>query len=318
MHAAPLQENCSHRSVFLADALEGLTASPPSLPSKYFYDETGSRLFDQICDLDEYYLTRVETEIMERHAGDMAAHIGTGTRLIEYGSGSSVKTRVLLDHLSDPLAYVPVDISAEHLLQTADELSKEYPDLDVQPVVADFTQPFQIPATEPPSERRCIYFPGSTIGNFTPQAGRQLLAAMADCGGEEAGLLIGFDLQKDVDVLEAAYNDEAGVTAAFNKNLLHRINAELDGDIAVEQFEHSAFYNDRDGRIEMHLVSRSEQKVSINGHEIAFATGESIRTEYSHKYTLDGFAQTAEQVGWQCNHVWTDDSEYFAVMYLER
>lgn len=317
MSAAALLAHPAPQATFMEDALQGLKQSPPSLPSKYFYDEVGSRLFDQICDLDEYYLTRTETAIMQEHAGAMAACIGPATRLIEYGSGSSVKTRTLLDHLAAPLGYVPVDISAEHLLQTSEQLSQEYPELHIQPIATDFTQPFSVPALDGPPERRCIYFPGSTIGNFTPQAGRELLDNMAYCAGDQAGLLIGIDLQKDPTVLEAAYNDAAGVTAAFNKNLLHRIKHELAGDVSVDQFEHSAFYNDRHGRIEMHLVSRCPQTISLQGHSFPFNAGDTIRTEYSHKYTLDGFTATAKQCGWHCQQVWTDVNDYFAVMYFE-
>ena len=303
---------------FLNDVIEGLTAPAPSLPSKYFYDDVGSALFDRICDLDEYYPTRLETGIMLDHGEEIADRLGANVRLVEYGSGSSRKTRVLLDHLVDPSLYAPVDISAEHLMRTADRLAAEYPRLNVSPVVADFTMSVEIPACDSLECKTCVYFPGSTIGNFVPSDAIQLLADIADSLGTGDGLLIGFDLRKEVAVIEAAYNDRAGVTAAFNKNVLYRINAELGADFDVEQFAHLAFYNDLAGRIEMHLVSQCEQVVTIGDRAFHFGWGDTIRTEYSHKYTVDGFAKMAAQVGWRRKDVWTDVRNNFAVMYLER
>jgi dimethylhistidine N-methyltransferase len=302
---------------FLNDVLRGLSAVQRSIPSKYFYDSAGSSLFDQICELDEYYPTRTETAIMEQCADQMANALGQDVRLVEFGSGASVKTRVLIDHLIDPVSYVPVDISGEHLLQTADELSAEYPLLDVSPIVADFMQPFKLPTAKLGTARTCVYFPGSTIGNFRPPVASRLLRSIADCCDADGGLLIGFDLQKDPSVIEDAYNDRLGVTAEFNKNLLRRINRELGADFDVDQFEHVAFYNEPAGRVEMRLLSSRAQRVSIAGDCFDFQWGESILTEYSHKYTMDGFEQLAMSAGWTRRSVWTDDRDYFAVMYLE-
>ena len=314
----PVSQTANSSIDFLNDVIEGLLAPTRSLPSKYFYDEIGSALFDEICELDEYYPTRLETEIMVDGGEEIADRLGSNVRLVEFGSGSSRKTRVLLDHLVDPSLYVPIDISAEHLMRTADSLASEYPLLNVSPVVADFTMPVEIPACDHGECKTCVYFPGSTIGNFVPSEAMQLLADVADSSEVGDGLLIGFDLQKEVAVIEAAYNDRAGVTAAFNKNVLYRINAELGADFDVEQFAHLAFYNELAGRIEMHLVSQCEQNVTIGDRTFHFGWGEAIRTEYSHKYTVDGFANLAAQVGWRRTDFWTDAQDYFAVMYLER
>ncbi|NND96123.1 MAG: L-histidine N(alpha)-methyltransferase [Pirellulaceae bacterium] len=306
-----------HTSDFLMDVIKGMSSVPRSLAAKYFYDETGSKLFDQICELPEYYPTRTESQIMARYATSMADCIGPNCRLIEYGSGSSIKTRILLDHLVDPAVYVPVDISDEHLRATAENLSPEYPLLPIAPVSADFTAPFDLPRAGVGVDRTCIYFPGSTIGNFSPRDAQRLLAGMPSCGRAD-GLLIGFDLQKDVAVLEAAYNDQRGVTAAFNKNLLARINRELYADFDLSRFHHLAFYNSNQSRIEMHLRSRCAQEVHIAGQSFQLQRAETIRTEYSHKYTIEGFSAMAARAGWASRRTWTDEQNYFAVMYLER
>jgi dimethylhistidine N-methyltransferase len=301
---------------FVQDCLDGLSADPKRLPSKYFYDGRGSQLFDQICELDEYYVTRTELAIMQSHGAAMAQCIGPGVRLIEYGSGSSVKTRILLDHLEDPVAYVPVDISRDHLLATADRLTNDYPQLEVLPVHADFTRDFALPTPQHKPTHSAVYFPGSTIGNFTPERAHGILARIAPMCGSGGGLLIGIDLQKDVHLLESAYNDAAGVTAAFNLNLLQRINRELDATFNVEQFSHRAVYNLEFQRIEMHLVSQVDQQMELAGHRFQFAAGESICTEYSHKYTIEGFAEQAERVGLVLHHHWTDELKRFAVLHL--
>lgn len=303
---------------FRESVVQGLDAPSRNLPSKFFYDEIGSALFDRICELDEYYPTRTESQIMVTHAAAMASKIGDEVRLIEYGSGSSLKTRVLLDHLADPITYVPVDISAGHLIRTADQLASEYPRIEVTPIVADFTKKFALPEPKVGTNRNCIYFPGSTIGNFSPWSAVELLDSMAEIAGPEGGMLIGFDLQKDIDVLERAYNDAKGVTAQFNKNLLQRINRELGADFDLAQFEHLAFYNRPAARIEMHLVSQCEQSVTIGCERFQFGWGESIVTEYSHKYTVEGFAELASEASWRCEDVWTDPNRHFAVMHLER
>lgn len=311
------ERRAEHRDQLLQDVIIGLSDDERSLPSKHFYDERGSRLFDQICDLEEYYPTRTETAIMRASGEEIAACIGASARLVEYGSGSSLKTRILLDDLADPADYVPVDISDEHLHQTAEKLSQDYPLLTISPVVADFTRPFELPECVSDFDRTCIYFPGSTIGNFTREHAVELLATMRRVAGDTGGLLIGVDLQKDLSVLEAAYNDADGVTAQFNLNLLHRINRELHADFDLDQFQHRAIYNLDAGRIEMRLTSLRDQRVSLSDHQFEFAEGDEILTEYSHKYTVDGFAELADRVGWSLRQSWSDDRDYFSVMYFE-
>jgi dimethylhistidine N-methyltransferase len=303
-------------AAFLDDVVNGLSQSPKCLPCKYFYDERGSELFDRICELDEYYLTRTELAIMRRFAGEMAEQIGPEVMLVEYGSGSSIKTRLLLDHLPDPVAYVPVDISRDHLEQTAAILAEDYPHLEVLPVCADFTQEFNLPVSVREPSHVAVYFPGSTIGNFTPDEALQLLRQLAALCGTGGGLLIGIDLQKDVDTIEAAYDDADGVTADFNLNVLRRINDELGGDFRLDRFCHRAVYNPRLGRVELGLVSQCRQEVDVAGESFAFEEGEEIRTEYSHKYTIEGFADLAAGVGLTLRRHWTDDASRFAVLHL--
>src|SRR5207302_1283132 len=251
------------------------------LPCKYFYDEAGSLLFERITGLEEYYLTRTELAIMERHAAEMAGLLGRRCTLIEYGSGSSTKTRLLLDHAQDLAGYVPIDVSGEHLRRSAEALAENYPEIEVLPLCADFTRSLEPPFTRKLANRRVVYFPGSTIGNFTPGKALRLLRRTAELCGSGGGLLLGADLQKDPRIIEAAYNDKQGITAAFNRNILVRINRELRADFAIDQFAHRAFYNAAAGRIEMHLVSRRDQHVHIGDAEFFFAAGESILTEYS-------------------------------------
>jgi dimethylhistidine N-methyltransferase len=303
--------------VFLDEVLDGLAQPQKRLPSKYFYDRRGCELFDAICEVDEYYLTRTELAIMRRHAAEMARLIGPRAMLLELGSGAGLKTRVLLDHLDAPAAYVPVDIAREHLMATAARLRLRYPGLPILPLCADFIDWFEPPECEPAPERTVVYFPGSTIGNFGPEESQTLLERMAALAGKGGGLLIGFDLQKDPGVLEAAYNDARGVTAAFNKNLLQRINRELGANFHVEQFEHRAVYNADAGRIEMHLVSRRPQSVRIDGRAIPLARGESICTEYSYKYDPAKFRRHAAAAGFRHVKIWTDDRKWFAVAYFE-
>ena len=300
------------------EVLRGLQDTPKHLPSKLFYDERGSQLFDAICKLDEYYPTRTEQAIMERHVEAMVEAMGPRALLVEYGSGSSTKTRTLLDHADDLAGYVPIDISRDHLLQAAEAIAARYPELNVLPVCADYTADYHLPEPDTPPERTVVYYPGSTIGNFTPEAARHFLAHIANQVGPEGGLLIGVDLQKDEAVLHAAYNDAEGVTAAFNKNVLRRINRELDADLNLDAFRHEAVYNAEQGRIEMHLVSTSDQSVSVAGVDIDIAAGERITTEYSYKYTVDGFAALAAEAGWSVDEVWTDEDRLFSVQYAVR
>ncbi len=301
---------------FLSDSLAGLNQKPKRLPCKYFYDQRGSQLFDQICETDDYYLTRTETAIMQRYAGEMGNCLGEKVMLVEFGSGSSIKTRYLLDHLLDPVAYVPVDISREHLHESADRISTDYRDLQVLPVCADFTKPFALPNPKRRPSHDAVYFPGSTIGNFQPSQAKQLLESIAHMCGEQGGLLIGVDLRKDRETLERAYNDDQGVTAQFNLNLLHRMRKELGASVDVNAFEHHAFYNAEEGRIEIYLRSRVDQTIELDGQSVQVEAGELIHTEYSHKYTIDSFSQMAAEVGWTLRRWWTDENDYFAVLHL--
>lgn len=304
------------KSRFRAEILRGLRKSQKELPSKYLYDEQGSQWFDRITQLEEYYPTRTETTIMENSIHEMVDIIGPNALLIEYGSGSSVKTRTLLDHLNNPAGYVPIDISREHLMASAEQIRSEYPGLEVLPVCADYTLSFDIPESSTPPAKRVVYFPGSTIGNFDPVPAQHFMEEIATVCGPGGALMIGVDLKKVPVVLHNAYNDHEGVTAAFNLNLLERINRELDGDFQIEHFKHYAFYNPLKGRIEMHIISLKEQIVHIDGVSVPFENGESIWTESSYKYNLKEFAELAETAGFEVDHVWTDDREWFSVQYL--
>lgn len=299
-------------SEFLRDVLAGLARVPRSLPCKYFYDERGSALFDRICELPEYYPTRTELAILRAEIDAIAAAIGPGAVLIEYGSGSSIKTRLLLDALPQLAAYVPVDISREHLLRCADRLARDYPKVPIVPAVADFTRPFALP--QHPPGRRVVYFSGSTIGNFAPTQARQLLRLIAR---QAEALLIGVDLHKDTAILEPAYDDAQGVTAAFNLNLLARINRELGGTFDLASWQHRAFYDERHGRIEMHLVSLRTQRVCVGGVTLWFSEGETICTEHSHKYSLPGFADLCRRAGLDVTRVWTDPAGLFSVQFAQ-
>ena len=301
---------------FRRDVVRGLARSRKRLPCKYFYDARGSALFDQICELDEYYPTRCEAAVLRHHAGDIAAAAGPGCVLVEYGSGSSTKTRLLLDHLHGPVAYVPVDISGEHLFAAARRLARHYPGLAVRPVCADFTRPFELPPLGRGPTRRIVFFSGSTVGNFRPPEAVALLRRIAGLVGPGGGLLIGVDLKKDRRVLDAAYNDARGVTAAFNLNLLARINRELGGDFDLDRFRHRAFFNERRGRIEMHLISVGPQTVRVGDTSFSFADGEAICTEYSYKYAVDEFRWLAGRAGFTLEHVWTDPDGLYSVHFL--
>ncbi|MHC4827057.1 MAG: L-histidine N(alpha)-methyltransferase [Planctomycetota bacterium] len=294
-------------SPFLEDAVTGLSSSPKRLPSKYFYDRRGSALFEQICELDEYYPTRTELAIMRRHIQVMADALGPRVLLIEPGSGASIKVRLLLAHLPDVAGYVPVDISGEHLIRWAHLLRQELPELPILPVHADFLEPFTLPPM-PTARRRVIYFPGSTIGNFTPDQATAWLARMAKVAGPGGGLLIGVDLKKDVAILEAAYNDRHGVTRAFNLNMLERLRNELGADVRVDRFQHRAFYNEAEGRIEMHLVSTERQTVCLDHTEVRLEAGETIHTENSYKYDLEQFRALTTAAGWRRVAYWTDEN----------
>jgi dimethylhistidine N-methyltransferase len=311
-----LHDHSPDVSQFRREVWTGLSFPQKALPCKYFYDERGSALFESICELPEYYPTRTELSIMEAHAAAMAALLGDRCLLVEYGSGSSRKTRLLLDQLRNAAGYVPIDISRAALTESARALAAGYPNLEVLPVCADYTESFELPRSRVAPERRGVYFPGSTIGNFTPPQAQRFLARMARVAGSRGALLVGVDLKKDRATLERAYDDRAGVTAAFNHNLLVRINRELDGDFDLARFRHQARWNDRAGRIEMHLVSTVAQIVRVAGRPFWFNAGDTIHTENSYKYDLANFAALAAGVGLAVREVWTDDTRRFSVQYL--
>ena len=301
-----------------AELIEGLSQPQKMISPKYFYDEAGSQLFEQITELPEYYLTDAELEIMRTHVDDMAALIGKQASLIEFGSGSSLKTRILLEHLDELAAYVPVDISEEHLYASAQKIRSEFSDLAVHPVVADFTQPFALPTPETMPVKNVVYFPGSTIGNFEYAAAMELLRVMYGEAGAGGALLIGLDLQKDPAIIDRAYNDSKGVTAEFNLNVLRHLNAAHKADFDVDAFEHQAEYDEDEGRVVLELVSRKDQTFAIGSKKFNIADGETILTEYSHKYTLQGFARMAHDAGFEVEKVWMDPDELFSVQYCTR
>jgi dimethylhistidine N-methyltransferase len=302
---------------FLAEVLAGLTSSPRTLPCKFFYDERGADLFQKICELPEYYITRTETELLWRYAPDIAESIGPNAALIGFGTGAGIKTRLLLEHLQNPIAYIPVDISKQRLVDSAFELSRAMPALEIMPVCADYLQELQFPKPLRKPDHVAVFFPGSTIGNLEPPVAEDFLRRVCRLCGESGGLIIGIDLQKSREVLEAAYNDGAGVTAEFNLNLLVRANRELGADFDLARWKHRAVYNEVEGRIEMHLVSVGEQTVHVGGREFVFAGGEKIITEFSYKHTLEGFAHLAASAGFrEASRVWTDPQRLFAIFHF--
>lgn len=299
------------------EILDGLRGQPKQVSPKFFYDELGSQLFDEICEQPEYYPTRTELDIMEDNLDEIAGLLGPAVSLIEYGSGSSTKTRLLLDRLQEPTAYVPVDISKEHLASAAERLAGEYPDVEVLPVCTDFTKPFALPALNRAAARNVVYFPGSTIGNFNMDDALNLLKVMRSEAGDDGGLLIGVDLIKSREILEPAYNDVAGVTADFNLNLLRRLNREHDADFELDKFRHEAVYDEDQNRIEMRLIALTEHTVNVGDEEFAFEAGEHIVTEHSHKFGVEQFAELAARAGFDVRSVWTDDDALFSVQYLQ-
>ena len=296
--------------------LRGLGGATKSIPCKFLYDARGSALFEAICRLPEYYPTRTEIAILEERAGEIAQRIGPHGRLVEFGSGASSKVRILLRALDRPAAYVPVDISREHLRDAAGGLAADFPSLPVVAVCADYTRSFPLPPLPGPDGKRVGFFPGSTIGNFEPDAAVDFLANYARILGPGGEMLIGVDRKKDPGILEAAYNDRAGVTAEFNLNLLVRINRELDGDLDLNRFEHVAFYNQTEGRIEIYIRSLANQEAWIAGRPILFAKGELINTEYSYKYSVLEFQALAARAGFNPVDTWTDPADLFSVHYF--
>ncbi len=299
---------------FRADIIQGLSAPEPYILPKYFYDETGSRLFEEICATEEYYPTRAEVSIIRDNIDDIVDVLGRDCLLIEPGSGDSYKVRLLLDALR-PIAYLPIDISKRYLQDEARKLAAEFTWLNVHAICADFTGKLELPY-HVTSTNKVAFFPGSTIGNFLPEQAVAVLDEIRMMVGADGGLLIGVDLQKESSILNAAYNDKKGFTEQFNKNLLHRINRELDADFKLDQFKHLAFFNEKKRRIEMHLVSLQQQLVHVDGHVFQFNKGQSILTEYSHKYTLEHFEILAKKAGFQGVKTWIDEKQLFSVHYL--
>jgi dimethylhistidine N-methyltransferase len=304
-------------TAFATDVVTGLTATPKRLAPKYFYDSEGSELFERITRLPEYYPTRCEIGILNAHAKDIAELVPEGAALIEFGSGSSTKTRILLHAAKKLAAYVPVDISGDFLEQQTAALRAEYPGVAMLPVAADFSRPFELPAVAN-AMPRVGFFPGSTIGNFEPHEAAAFLRHAASVLGPKATFIVGVDLVKDTKVLQAAYNDKQGVTAQFNRNLLVRMNRELGANFDVARFEHHAFYNRERSRIEMHLASCKRQCVTVCGERINFRAGETIHTENSYKYSVDSFGALARGAGWTPRAVWTDRDKNFSVHVLAR
>jgi dimethylhistidine N-methyltransferase len=302
-------------SAFARDLMAALAERPHRISPKYFYDAAGSQLFDRICELPEYYPTRTELAILQRAAPEIAALAGRAAEIVEFGAGSLRKVRLLLRAFDAPARYLPIDISGEHLALAAVDLRAEFPGLDVRPVVADYTVDVPLPPPAPGAGQRIGFFPGSTLGNFAPEEALAFLRAASRtlAGG---ALLLGADLVKDPHVLHAAYNDAEGVTARFNLNLLARANRELGASFALDQFFHYAFYNAPRQRIEMHLVSRERQAVTVGGRRFELEEGESLHTEDSHKFTVDGLRALAQRAGFRPGPVWTDPDRLFSVHWL--
>jgi dimethylhistidine N-methyltransferase len=302
---------------FLAEVIAGLSSSPRTLPCKFFYDERGADLFQKICELPEYYITRTETELLRRYAPEIADSIGPNAALIGFGTGAGIKTRLLLEHLQNPIAYIPVDISKQRLIDSAVELSHAMPALEILPVCADYLQELQFPKPLRKPDHVAVVFPGSTIGNLEPAVAQDFLQRVCRLCGKSGGLIIGVDLRKSREVLEAAYNDSAGVTAEFNLNLLVRANRELGADYDLARWKHRAVFNEAESRIEMHLISEGAQTIHVGGREFAFADGEKIITEFSYKHTVEGFTRLAASAGFrEASRVWTDPKGLFAIFHF--
>jgi len=312
----PQQISAPETLDFLADVIAGLSSNPRTLPCKYFYDERGAALFQKICELPEYYITRTEIDILDRNRAEIASHLGSNIELIGLGTGAGTKTRILIEALDSPAVYVPVDISDKQLCESSALFRKIFTDLEILPVCADYLQPVALPSPSRKAARNIVYFPGSTIGNFEPDEAAEFLRRIANVCHPDGGLLIGADLKKDPHVLEAAYNDSAGVTAQFNLNLLDRVNRELGADFDLDQWRHRAIYNSSAGRIEMYLISEIDQFVHLDEHKFHFRRGEKITTEFSYKYAPEDFATLAAKAGFEFARIWTDDARLFGVFYF--
>jgi dimethylhistidine N-methyltransferase len=303
-------------SDFLSEVIAGLSSQPRTLPCKFFYDDRGAALFQKICELPEYYITRSELQILRLHGDTIASVLGEQIELIGLGTGAGTKTRILLGDLEKPAVYIPIDISKEQLQKSTAYFREIFPELEILPICADYLDRFELPLPRKPSSRSVVYFPGSTIGNFEPNAAKEFLRRIADLCGEGGGLLIGVDLRKDRHVLENAYNDSAGVTAEFNLNLLARVNRELGANFDLNCWRHRAVYNEGEGRIEMHLISEADQTVHIEDRAFHFGDGETIVTEYSYKHTPEDFVALARDAGFEFVRLWTDDARLFGVFYF--
>lgn len=301
---------------FLSEVLAGLSDQPRTLPCKFFYDERGAALFQKICELPEYYITRTELQILRLQGADIASALGIGIELIGLGTGAGTKTRILLEELKEPAVYIPIDISKEQLQKSTARFRDIFPRLEILPVCADYLGTFDLPLPRRPSTRSVVYFPGSTIGNFEPRDAKIFLQRIAGLCGNGGGLLIGVDLRKDRHILEAAYSDSAGVTVEFNLNLLARANRELGADFDLNRWKHRAVYNSTEGRIEMHLTSQVNQTVHIDDRPFYFYEGEKVVTEFSYKYTPDGFISLAHEAGFEFVRMWTDEARLFGVFYF--
>src|SRR5438874_8960968 len=313
---APQPVSAPESSDFLADVIAGLSSKPRTLPCKYFYDDRGAALFQRICELPEYYVTRTEIDILDRNRAEIASYLGPNIQLIGLGTGAGTKTRILIEALQKPAAYIPVDISEKQLHESTALFRKIFPELEILPVFADYLQPVVLPSPRHKAARNIVYFPGSTIGNFEPDEALEFLRRIANVSGRGGGLLIGADLQKDQNVIEAAYNDSAGVTAEFNLNLLAHINRKTGANFDLNQWQHRAIYNSEAGRIEMYLISQADQTVRIQDREFHFRAGERILTEHSYKHTPEGFISLAGKAGFDFVKLWTDDARLFGVFYF--
>jgi dimethylhistidine N-methyltransferase len=311
-----VESKLSQREAFRADVLAGLAQPQKTIPPRWLYDQRGSELFEDITRLDEYYLTRTETAILRRHAGEMADLLGEGVALLEYGAGAAIKSEILLDALHAPRTYAPIDIAADFLAETVERIQDRFPELPTRAIIADFTADFDLPA-DLAKHPRAAFFPGSTLGNLSASEAAALLRRMRRHVGERGKAIIGIDLRKDVETLIAAYDDRLGVTAAFNLNLLSRINRELEGGFVIDAFAHEARWNERESAIEMHLVSGKAQAVSVAGRSFAFAQGETIHTESCRKFDVGGFAEAASRSGWRVARVWSDPARRFAEFGLD-
>ncbi len=313
-----VQDDSPSDEKFRADVVAALSEQPRRLPTEYLYDKKGSEIFDAICELPEYYLTRTEAAIIDTYHEEIAAAIGPRPVVIEPGAGSVVKIRQLLKLLEEPVAFIPIDISGEHLAQEAESLAAEFPDLEILPVAADFTATLDLPDSATPAQRRLMFFPGSTIGNFSPEFRDEVLASLAETAGEGAEMLVGIDLQKDPSIVLPAYDDSRGVTASFNMNLLARVRDELGADINPDSFEYHARYDTECQRVEMFVRSKNDQTVRIGADEFALDAGELILTEYSHKFTIEAFAEIARACSWNLREAWTDERGWYGVLLLDR